>query len=211
MFKKIKSIATIVMVGTLILGQSSIAFAKDEVDNLAPYVEKLTLLNDELGTDYVLAPTENTTYDEMVTFYTDMSLEEFEEYIRDAYEAEQEFDEVMETETEMRKDSVATYSSLDTQKYYYAGNSNYLYLKAYTTTVSGSTIYTGDISSAGYSISSYPAYKANSYSSSFADDKKTVDISYSCVKCVSQNLIYDTLYTIKVTYGAGAGNIYPVV
>ena len=73
---------------------------KEEADNLTPYVEKLTLLNAEPGTDYVLAPTENTTYDEMVTFYTDMSLDEFEKYIRDAYEAEQEFDEVMKDETD---------------------------------------------------------------------------------------------------------------
>ncbi|MCM1552582.1 MAG: hypothetical protein NC092_07825 [Butyrivibrio sp.] len=212
MFRKIKSIVAIVMVGTLLLGQSSGSFAKEEVtDNLVPYEEKLTLLNNELGTDYVLFPTENTTYDEMVAFYTAMSLAEFEEYIRNAYEAEQEFDEIMEQETTMKKDPIEACSTLDTQRYYYAANANYLYLKAYTTTVSGSTVYTGDINSAGYSISSYPAYRATSCSESFASDKKTVDITYSCVKCVSENLIYTTIYTIKVTYEAGAGDIYPVI
>lgn len=206
MFKKIKSIAALVMAGVLILGQNSFAYAKEEVNNLTPYQERLILLNDELGTDYVLSPTGDTTYDEMVTFYTNMSLDEFEEYIRDAYVAEQAFDKVVAQETEMRKDDDAVgYSTLEKQKYFYASNANYLYINAYTTTVSGSTIYTGDISSAGSSISSYPAYKANSYSSSFSDDKKTVDISYSCVKCVSQNLIYDTKYTINVTYGVNGG------
>jgi hypothetical protein len=72
------------------------------------------LLNDELGTDYVLSPTGDTTYDEMVTFYTNMSLDEFEAYIRDAYVAEQAFDKVVAQETEMRKDDDAVgYSTLE--------------------------------------------------------------------------------------------------
>lgn len=112
--QKIKSIAALVMAGVLILGQNSFAYAKEEVNNLTPYQERLILLNDELGTDYVLSPTGDTTYDEMVTFYTNMSLDEFEEYIRDAYVAEQAFDKVVAQETEMRKDDDAVgYSTLE--------------------------------------------------------------------------------------------------
>lgn len=53
----------------------------------------------------------------------------------------------------------------------YDGN-NSLYLKAYTTTVSGSTIYTGDVSATGSTINSYPAYKSNSCTVEFSGDKK---------------------------------------
>ena len=41
MFKKIKSIAALVMAGVLILGQNSFAYAKEEVNNLTPYQERL--------------------------------------------------------------------------------------------------------------------------------------------------------------------------
>lgn len=180
MFKKFKSIVALFMAVVLILGQNSYAFARAEVNALAPYQEKLIFLNNELGTDYVLSPTEDTTYDEMVTFYTNMSINEFEKYVRDAYTAEQEFDKASGLETDMRKDDFPVgYSSVEQQKYYYAADFNYLYINAYTTKVSGKTIYTGDIKSAGYYIDSYPAYKAERWTSSFSDDKKTVDMSYS--------------------------------
>ena len=125
MFKKFKSIVALFMAVVLILGQNSYAFARAEVNALAPYQEKPIFLNNELDTDYVLSPTEDTTYDEMVTFYTNMSINEFEKYVR--------------------------------------------------------------------------------------DDKKTVDMSYRCVKCVSQNLIYATKYTVNMTFKAGAGDIHAII
>ncbi len=141
MFKKFKSIVALFMAVVLILGQNSYAFARAEVNALAPYQEKPIFLNNELDTDYVLSPTEDTTYDEMVTFYTNMSINEFEKYVRDAY----------------------------------------------------------------------AAYKAERWTSSFSDDKKTVDMSYRCVKCVSQNLIYATKYTVNMTFKAGAGDIHAII
>ncbi len=61
-------------------------------DDLAIYENELQKLNEELGTDYQLSPTGDDTYEDMVAFYTGMTLEEFDTYIREAYEKEKEFD-----------------------------------------------------------------------------------------------------------------------
>lgn len=210
MLKKHKLVVALVLVGLFIFRQNSLAYANQGVDSLAPYQERLILLNNELGTNYILSPTGDNTYDEMVIFYTNMTLDEFEKYIRDAYAAVQAFDEVVEQKICMQKNTpLICYSTLEKQKYYYASNDNYLYIDAYIETANGHKVYTGEINSAGYAIASYPAYKVNSYTSSFSNDKRTVDICYSCIKYASQNLIYNTTYTINVIYGAGEGDIYP--
>lgn len=58
---------------------------------LAPYIEHLQEFNQEFGTEYAI-PDEatcnetGTDYHEIVRFYTAMTLEEFDAYIRDLYE-----------------------------------------------------------------------------------------------------------------------------
>lgn len=61
-------------------------------DDLAIYENELQKLNEELGTDYQLSPTGDDTYEDMVAFYTGMTIEEFDAYILEAYEKEMEFD-----------------------------------------------------------------------------------------------------------------------
>lgn len=60
-------------------------------DDLAIYENELQKLNEELGTDYQLSPNGDDTYEDMVAFYTGMTIEEFDAYIREAYEKEMEF------------------------------------------------------------------------------------------------------------------------
>lgn len=59
---------------------------------MAIYENELQNLNEELGTDYQLSPTGDDTYEDMVAFYTSMTIEEFDNYIREAHEKEIEFD-----------------------------------------------------------------------------------------------------------------------
>lgn len=61
-------------------------------DDLAIYENELQKLNEEMGTDYQLSPTGDDTYEDMVAFYTGMTIEEFDLYIWEAYEKEMEFD-----------------------------------------------------------------------------------------------------------------------
>lgn len=59
---------------------------------LAPYEEELERLNEELGKKYQLSPTGDDTYEDMVAFFTSMTMEEFEAYIREVFRKEAEFD-----------------------------------------------------------------------------------------------------------------------
>jgi hypothetical protein len=209
--KSIKKVAGMVMVSVMLVGQAGAVFATDGVNELAPYEAELETLNEELGTDYALQQCDGTSYEEMVDFFTSMSMDEFDAYIHDAYIAEKEFEEKEDSKliTVMDENANAR-STLSTQKFYYDG-SNYLYMKAYTTTVSKKTVYTGDVSSTGYSISSYPAYKSTSCTVSFSSDKKTATCKYKCTKYVSANVISTGTYTKTCTFSAGGGNIYPEV
>lgn len=141
-----------------------------------------------------------------------MSLEEFEEYIRECHVAEEEFDSIVDNLYEnIASNNNVSPSSLDHQKYFYAYNSNYFYLKAYTATAGGITTYTGTVSSVGYSINEYPAYSAPTYSIEFADDMRTATVTYNCVKYLSERVTDAVLYSIDVIYEAGTGDSYPVL
>ena len=209
--KRIKKVVGMLMVSVMLIGQAGTVFAAEGGNELAPYEAELNTLNEELGTDYALQQSDGTSYEEMVEFFTSMSMDEFDAYIHDAYVAEKEFEEKEGSELiAIMDENVNTRSTLSTQKFYYDG-SNYLYMKAYTTTVSGQTIYTGDVSSTGWSISSYPAYKSTSCTVSFSSDKKSATCKYNCTRYVSANVISTGIYTKTCTFSAGGGNLYPVV
>ena len=210
MRKTIKTVLVMVLTVAILVNQGTMAYASEGTDSLQMYEERLEELNLELGTTYQLTPAAGENYEDMVAFFSAMSIEEFEEYIMECYIAEVEFDSVMDAplENALMNGGVVR-STLDTQKYFYAANANYLYLKAYTTTVSGITIYTGDVDSAGYLLSVYPGYAATSYSTLFADDMRTVRVTYNCTKYLSKYVTDAVAYTLNVRYGAGAGDIYP--
>lgn len=212
MKRKIKTMVTVVLSTVLAFSQGISSFASTNENQFTIYETKLAELNAELGTNYELTPTEGSSYDEMVSYFTDMTLTEFEIYIREAYDAEQNFNKTISLPTEsIISNSNISRSTLQKQKYYYAGNSNYLCIDAYTTTVSGSTVYTGDVASAGGSLVSYPGYKAMSYTKSFSSDMKTVAVSYKCMKYLSKNVTSATYYTVNVTFTAGGGDVYPLL
>ncbi|MGN1315284.1 MAG: hypothetical protein ACI4VG_09810 [Lachnospiraceae bacterium] len=54
---------------------------------------------------------------------------------------------------------------------------DFLFITAYTTTVSGSTIYTGDFGDSGWNIRAYPGYQPTSCIYSFSGDKKNLTCS----------------------------------
>ena len=55
-------------------------------DTMKPYSERLEALNAELGTSYIFSPAQGYTMGDLEEFITSMSLDEFEQYVRDAHE-----------------------------------------------------------------------------------------------------------------------------
>lgn len=184
----------------LLVDNSRYAEAKTNKDALRPYEEKLEELNEELGTNFELASTEGDTYDELVEFYTQMTMDEFEEYIRKAYFGE----------TEMPKENaeVIIPRSSSSQRFYYDGT-NYFYVNSIVTVENGVLRYSG-IESTGSRVVSYPAYKMTSYDFGFQNSKRDVKCTWKCVKCIAKNVIATGSYTMSCTFRAGGGNVYPV-
>ena len=72
--KIFKQTLGILLAITILIGQNNIVSASSTTDTLAPYRAKLVELNEELSTDYKLEPTDDSTYDEMVSYYTNMTI-----------------------------------------------------------------------------------------------------------------------------------------
>lgn len=209
---KMKMIVVTMLTCISIIFQGVAVFASDVSQDFKSYEDKLAELNLELGTSYQFTPAVGESYDEMVSFFQNMSLSEFEKYIRECYAAEIEFDNAVDSpQGNIVSNGNQSRSTLDTQKFFYAGNYNYLFIKAYTTIVAGTTIYTGDIASAGYSISTYPGYGVSSYSKEFDDDMRTVQVTYHCTKYLSKYITDAVAYTLEVSFVAGAGDMYIMV
>ena len=95
MKKCIQIIFVLVLIASFIPTATKSNAAMDNTDLsgnvLAPYIIRLQELNRELGTDYAIPDEENcadtgSDYNEVVEFYTSMTLDEFDSYIRDLYE-----------------------------------------------------------------------------------------------------------------------------
>ena len=119
-----KILTTFLFAATFFLLTGKPAQAQETNTNaLQPYEEKLEELSSELGTELAIVPSENGTMEETIDFYTNMSIEDFESYVKDAYEEGELLDEI--TDAHLSEDfsslEVAPLASIAYyQKYYYS-------------------------------------------------------------------------------------------
>ena len=91
----ISSILGIICIITIVLVVKSI-YKRPSSDSeaLKPYEDRLEELNSELGANMVIYISESDpNYEENIQFYTSMTMEEFDNYIRDLYDKTKEYDE----------------------------------------------------------------------------------------------------------------------
>lgn len=75
---------------------------KDGLNDLIPYEKELESLNKEWGTNYKLQVEDGNTEQEMVEYFTSMSIEEFREYIKDVHELDVESREKEQINTNIK-------------------------------------------------------------------------------------------------------------
>lgn len=192
----------------------------DAADVLAPYREKLAELNRELGTSYTFPSEEQLaaggeTYADLVEFYSNMTLEEFRDYVVDAYQ--RAIASMDQTSAENRAvaagnraavmDEAVPYSYSSTQRYYYTlVNYNNLYIKA--------TCYTGDgeryssVNSYGESHTAYPYLSPTEMTKSFNTGRTKVTCNFFCLRYLAKNLIDTEQEIVTIQFTAGGGNLY---
>lgn len=126
---KKKLLSTLLLAGTLLIGSTVSAYAQDvSSDPLQPYEDRLEELSTELGTDLAIVAPEDGTIEDAIDFYSSMSMDEFDSYVKDAYEEAESLDVVTEEYVSEESSSldVAPLASIAYyQKYFYnSGNTN---------------------------------------------------------------------------------------
>ena len=162
-----------------------------------------------------MSPNLGTTYEEMLNFYASMSLEDFEQYIRNAFEAENNANSVPSLsklpQNDIQMITSDIYYGPIKQKYYYSGV-GYLFITAnnvYLDMVSDMRYV--DFIEFGYYSGSYPYYAPTTYNTSFSNSMEYLYCSCSCIKYVANNLIATGSYSFNFTFTAGGGDIgYPI-
>lgn len=207
--KKVKKIiSSMAMTSLIIFSQSMSALASENV--MAPYEEKLEQINQELGTDFKFNTEGELSKSEMEQFYTSMSVDQFDQYIRDAIrEAE---DNHLDSSTTVVHDKNSEFSLMEsrTQQKYIYDTVHYIFVDVSINTEHGVTTYT-DYHGAGDngSQNSYPYYSLSSYVASFSDNKKVLNCNFSCIKYIAPNVSNTYTTPILVYFTAGGGDVSP--
>lgn len=190
---------------SVVFSHGTTASAAEKKDPIYKYQVKLQQLNDELGLNYELTPSPGCTYEDMVNYYTSMTLGEFEQYIRSAYEVGKSNNiEQAPYENESLLYEYSTYSAELQQFKAYFYSPNYLYIYAYVDTYNGNRLFTGTIDRWGSTSGDtyIPYYFAYGFNSSFSGDMRSVTCIYSCSKYIAKNLTDGVAYTITCTFYA---------
>lgn len=188
------------------LTQPVTASANENV--MKPYEEKLNQINQELGTDLKFNVEDEASISQMEQFYTSMSLEEFDAYIRNAIKNAQNYDKKFETDIKNESEIEPLEETVE-QRYIY-DTVHYIYVKVNTNVEHGVRTYTafhgaGDNNSQG----SYPYYSLTSYVANFSENKKVLYCNFSCYRYIAPDICDAYATPILVNFKAGGGNVYP--
>ena len=89
-----KLLSTLLLTGIILFGSSAAYAQNASSDPLQPYKDRLEELNTELGTDLAIVAPENGSMEDAINFYTSMSMDEFDSYVKNAYEEAASLDAV---------------------------------------------------------------------------------------------------------------------
>lgn len=191
----------VILAFCLAFGQVSFVHAQNEDDSclLQPYEEELEKLNEEWGTNYKIQVENACSEQEMIEYFTSMSLEEFEEYIKGVHEADMAG---IKTETEERNINDKLRSLTYSQYAYYDGN-NALRIQAEINTSSSGVKTYDSIPSYGYVQDHYPYYDPRIGATfTFSSDRKIATGRFKCIKYIGKNITDGVYYTITCKFNA---------
>ena len=196
-------------------------------DNLS--LESYELVLDEINAEYNISyrlPTKDemdengSSYEDMVTFYTSMSIDEFKNYILSVYETESN-EEVLENnisiyidenEDNLLSDDLCSTTFTKRQRYYYSTtlyNDNYIYVNSKGLNDSGTKKYTS-ITGYGEYHNQFPYYNPYDLKSTISSDGASVKCVIYYNKYATEQLITAQYKKITITFYAAGGNIRAV-
>lgn len=204
--KKMIKALSLVLVVTLIFSHANSSLQVSAANsNLSDYITALDELNQELGSNYAFPTDEqlqkqNKSYEDMVSYYSTMTIEEFKDYIRDIH-----YNGAAEVASTSANATPRGYQHI--QKYINGANAEYG-LENYFEV--NSTIYYADGANRYSTINSYrsvnyffPCYELLSAEYDISSDCKTVNFTFWCGKYLNEYLTDLTMYRIDAQFRAG--------
>lgn len=176
-------------------------------DKLMPYREVLIEMNNKLGTDYSF-PEETQLQengqkqDDIVKFFSRMTLEQFRKYIYKAY-----LNQISNGSNQYSRGEEFNIQSIafsKKQNVYY--NSNSIFINTTIYSADGCDRYSS-INNYGYTKKGYPYYKPNKMTKTFGSGNKTVTCKFFCTQYVAQNIVSSSKYTLVATFSASGGDV----
>jgi len=194
----------------IFLSQVMPAMASDNA--LLLYEERLNEINAELGTNYEFVYSGGEiSEDEMISFYTSMTIDEFDAYIRNMANKGKMLEKRITFQQEEMVSIIEVTRATDVEQRYYYDGVHYLKIYANTNTEHGKQIYS-KITKWGHSgnLGQYPYYSPRDLSCTISSDGREVECIYTCNQYVGPNIMSAVDTIITVTFVAGGGNIYPI-
>lgn len=212
--KIFKGISLFILIAVCFVSLPNISNAEE--NPMQAYEQKLVEINERLGTSYKIASEQELegteiTYNELVAFYSEMSLAEFEEYILELHSQNNQA-EYLDSRIEYDNTTTNGLSrSASTNKqyfYYQSGSSNYIALTTYNIIIGGTSYYQSVYSYSWSQAYSYPYYKPTSISYTPSSDSRQLTCTFTCTKYISATVIQTTTNQLVTTFTAqGGGSI----
>lgn len=203
--KQLKKSFIIVFALMMVLG-NTLSVSANNIDSvLLPYEDRLSEINEELGTNYKLATEDelnavDTSMDNLIDFFTSMDLEEFEDYIMELHN-----NSLIEESTDCREENSIMPLADDSKQFYFYDKVHWFYLDTKTVTVNNVVYYNSFVDAgSGFDLTeTYPQYSSYNYDYSVSSDSRKMTVKYYCTKYLSKYITDATKYTISHTYTAG--------
>lgn len=218
MLKIRKSVA--VLVANIIFVSMLPSNIEAEENLLHHYAQIVENFNNTYGTTYQIASPEQlemigSNEEEIAQQFSQMTDDEFWEYLCNAYEADvannYEIDEIT-IETIPVEDGIApatTVAETEQRYYYNSGYTNYLGMTAKWVSVDGANRYS-TCTKFSFSTYSYPYFYPYDFSYQLINSAQQMKCTYTCNKFIGSGITDATTWTIPVTFTANGGNIYKV-
>ncbi|MBU5474684.1 hypothetical protein [Roseburia sp. MSJ-14] len=202
---KLKKIFVAVTVCILFLNNAICVQAEEEksVDTLFPYKEELKNLNKAWGTNYKIGIEEGDTEQEIIDYFTSMSMEEFQEYMKNIHAAD--VAGIKSVSENGKKNNSDKARSLTYSQYAYYDGNNALRIRAEIATSSSGVKTYESIPSYGRVQDHYPYYDSTMGASfTFSSNRKIATGRFNCVKYVGKGIQNGICYTITCKFSAAS-------
>lgn len=210
MKKRILCIITSIVISVLSLYSSAICYAEAYNDPLFAYKQRLEFLNNKYNLDYGIPDetVDGEDYSYIVNFFSKMSFAEFDNYILSLKDNTIIMPDELQAHNALSSNNISTYAKNEMQRYFYSSsNYNYFYVYVNTSYSDGYQRYTS-VNDVNYVCGSYPSQKIVSYSYSFSNNYRNLNVVFTAQKYKSKTVKTGSPFKVTIPFKAQGGDVH---